>query len=223
MGVPAATTADWITAIGTVLAAAGTVGALIYAAKAAKSASKSAAAASAAVRNEALPLLLDVPYELYTDGEHEYPWPLEHETDTGKTPMRGEIRFDSATGTFAIPVRNVGRGVARIESFEISIAQTGEAYAQYGGQALPSGEEIWLAGRPVGESDFATALQRTPSPLHEYMIFVVTYTDNSGGQRQRFEMALGSRGRETAWRVLRTANTRLDDAPPSQEADHPGD
>jgi hypothetical protein len=219
-----ASAADWITAGGTVIAAVGTVGALIFAAKAAKAASRSAKAASEtadaankALQHEALPLLLDVPYENYTDHEHEYPWPAEQEDGTSKTPMRGHIGFDQQWGTFSIPVRNVGRGVARIENFEISIARTGEAYAQHGDQALPVGEEVWLAGKPVERSAFREALQRTPSPLHEYMpvIFTVTYTDNSGQQRQRFEMALGGRGRSSAWRVLRTANTRLDQDPES--------
>jgi hypothetical protein len=215
----AATTADWITAFATLIAAGGTVGALIYAARAATAANRSAVAAveSAdaardAVRHEALPLLLDVPYEHYTDMEHEYPWPLEREGGTSKTPMRGQVAFHAETGTFAIPVRNVGRGVARIEDFEISF-KDGSSYRQFGGEAIPVGEEIWLAGRPVERSEFAQALKRQPSPLHEYMplFFVVSYTDNSGKQRQRLEFGLGAKGGESAWRVLRTANVRLDD------------
>lgn len=217
----AATTADWITAVGTLIAAGGTVGALIYAARAARAASTSATAAietadaaNEALRHEALPLLLDVPYEHYMDYEHEFPWPLEREGGTSKTPMRGHIGFEPATGTFSVPVRNVGRGVARVEHFEISL-NDGAAYRQHGGEAIPVGEEIWLAGRPPGRSEFVAGLQQMPSPLHDYMplIFAVVYTDNAGEQRQRLELGLGGRGGETAWRVLRTATVRLEDQP----------
>jgi hypothetical protein len=208
-----ATTPDWIAAIGAVAAAFGTVGALVYAARAAKAASASARTANVATQNEILPLLLDVPYENYTDHEHEFPWPVDRDDGTAKTPTRGHIGFDPVSGTFAVPVRNVGRGVARIESYEIAIADTGERFAQHGTEAVPVGEDVWLAGRPVSGSDFLQALQRVPSPLHDYapLIFSVTYTDNAGAQRQRFEMALGSRGSSSAWRVLRTANLPLDE------------
>lgn len=106
-----ATTPDWIAAVGGVFAAFGTVGALVYAARAAKAASASARIANVATQNEILPLLLDVPHENYTDHEHEYPWPADRDHGTRKTPTRGHIGFDPVRGTFAVPVRNVGRGV----------------------------------------------------------------------------------------------------------------
>ena len=59
----------------TIAAAIGTVGALIYAAKGARAASLSAKAANDALAADARPLLVDVPYEHYTNYEHEYPWP----------------------------------------------------------------------------------------------------------------------------------------------------
>jgi hypothetical protein len=207
-----ATTADWISAVGTVIAAGGTVGALVFAARAARAASKSAEAASNAVQLEALPLLLDAPYENYTDYEHEYPWPLERADGIKKTPMRGQIGLDPRTGTFAVPVRNVGRGVARIERYEISIASSGASYGKRGGEAVPVGEDVWLSGRPDQGSDFYKALQLVPSPLHERIsvIFSATYTDNAGKQPQQFAFGLGSKGGESAWRVLSTETTRLD-------------
>lgn len=206
-----ATTAEWVTAAATLAAAVGTVGALFYAARAASAASASAQIANVATQNEILPLLLDVPHENYTDHEHEFPWPANGDDGTSKTPVRGHIGLDPANGTFAVPVRNVGRGVARIESYEIAIASTSERYAQHGTEAVPVGEDVWLAGKPAPDSGFFQALQRTPSPLHDYapVLFIVTYTDNAGSQRQRFEMALGSRGSSSAWRVIRTANRRI--------------
>src|SRR4051794_39188804 len=108
-----ASTAETITAIGTAFAAVGTVGALGFAAWAARSASVSAKTANEGLQAEARPLLLDVPYEHYTDGEHEYPWPDE---GMRKTPMRGQIIVDPTYGTFVLPVRNVGRDAALIES-----------------------------------------------------------------------------------------------------------
>jgi hypothetical protein len=82
---PATTAPEWITAIGTGAAAIGTVGALLFAAKAARSAGASAEIANETLRSEARPLLLDVPYEHYTDYEHEHPWPGE---SMRKTPMQ---------------------------------------------------------------------------------------------------------------------------------------
>ncbi|HMJ96018.1 MAG TPA: hypothetical protein VK486_09205 [Thermoleophilaceae bacterium] len=207
---PPASDADWITAIATGAAAIGTVGALLFSAAAAKAASMSAQAASAGLDAQARPLLLDVPRENYTDFEHEYPWPDE---GTRRTGVRGEITFDAQYGTFAIPVRNVGHGVARIEHCEL-VLHSGEAHRQHGGEALPAGEDLWLAGKPVAGEPFARALAHTPSPLHEAapLVFSVVYADISGSQRQRLELALGGRGRDSAWRVLQTAHTTLDDA-----------
>lgn len=208
----AVSAAEWITAGGTAGAAIGTVGALIFAAKAASAASASADAANRAVQAEALPLLLDVPYEHYTDEEREFPWPVERDDGTSKTPIRGHIGLHPVTGTFSVPVRNVGRGVARIEHFELALTNGGERYAQHGGKALPAGEDFWLAGRPNKGNPLLSALQRSPSPLHGYMplIFSVTYTDNSGMQKQRLEMGLGSRDGSSPWRVLRTVHLHLD-------------
>jgi hypothetical protein len=205
-----AATPDWIAAIGALIAAVGTVGALVYAARAARAASASAQVANVATQNDVLPLLLDVPYENYTDHEHEFPWPLDGDDGTRKTPTRGHIGLDPKSGTFTVPVRNVGRGVARIESYEIAIDSTGERYVQHGTEAVPVGEDVWLAGKPVPDSAFFQALQRTPSPLHDYapVLFSATYTDNAGSQRQRFEMVLGARGESSAWRVIRTMNQR---------------
>jgi hypothetical protein len=195
------TTTDWITAVTAVFAVVGTVGALVFAAKAATAASKSANAANGAIAAAARPLLLDVPYEHYMDYEHEYPWP----DGMRKTPMRGLISVDAHYGTFVFPVRNVGRGAARIESYSFTLMETGDEYAQFGGQAVPVGEDIWLAGRPVAGEALSSALLKQPAPVHGSLpfIFTVTYTDIAGQQRQRLELAVGTIGQDSALRVRR--------------------
>jgi len=144
-----ASTAETITAVATVFAAVGTVGALGFAAWAARSASTSAQAANEGLQPEARPLLLDVPYEHYTDGEHEYPWP-----DEGMriTPMRGQIMVDPTYGTFAFPVRNVGRGAALIEHVAISVNGVDKPYREYSGIAVPIGERR-MAVRKAGRGN----------------------------------------------------------------------
>lgn len=204
-----ASTAETITAIGTAGAAVGTVGALWFAAWAAKSASASARIANRSLQAEARPLLLDVPYEHYTDFEHEFPWPGE---GMRKTPMRGQISVDPTYGTFVFPVRNVGRGAALVESVSITLAD-GETYSEFSGIAIPVGEESWLAGKPEARSDVARALNKTPSPLHGPMplVFVAIYTDTSRRQKQRLELGVGTRQSDSALRVLRIEHVALSD------------
>lgn len=107
-------------------------------------------------------MLIDVPYEPYTDHEHEHPWRPE---GTRKTAVRGQISFDPASGTFAFPVRNVGRGAAHIEDFTFSLADADGAYREYWGRAIPAGEDYWLAAQP-GPGALLSALQSVPSPVH---------------------------------------------------------
>lgn len=203
----ATTTADWITAYATVGAAIGTVGALTFSAWAAKSASDSARTANNALQSEVRPLLLDVPYEHYTDHEHEYPWPGEA---MRKTSMRGQIAVDNTYGTFAVPVRNVGRGAARVESVSLTLSEAGVTHAEYSGAAIPAGEDAWLAGKPVGQ-EFVDALCSGLSPTHGPMpfIFAIVYTDIAGRQGQRLELGVGTVGSDTALRVIRIEHTEL--------------
>jgi hypothetical protein len=200
---------DWITAIATAGAAVGTVGALLFAARAAKAANHSAEAAHRAIAEASRPLLLDVPYEHYTDHEHEYPWPGE---SPRKTPMRGQILFDPTHGVFVFPIRNVGRGAARIQSFSATLSEADVTYAEYSGAAVPAGEDAWLAARPDPNDPFVEALRRVPSPLHGVMpvIFTVTYTDIAGNQEQRLELGVGSIGQDSALRVIRIEHIALD-------------
>lgn len=202
-------TTDWITAIATGFAAVGTVGALLFAFRAARAASKSAEEASRAIAAEARPLLLDVPCENYTDHDHEYPWPDE---GMRKTPTRGLISVDTTYGKFVFPVRNVGRGAALIESFSFVLAETGDEYAEYTRKAVPVGEDAWLAARPTSGSDVALALLGQPSPTHGPLpyIFTVTYTDIAGQQKQRLELSVGTVNQDSALRVQRIAHTALD-------------
>jgi hypothetical protein len=205
-----ATTADWITAVATSCAAVGTVGALGYAAAAAKSASRSATAANESLQAEARPLLLDVPHEHYTDYEHEFPWPGE---GMRKTPMRSQILVDTTYGTFVFPVRNVGRGAALIEHFALTLNEVGETYSEYSGVAVPVGEDAWLAARPDDHSAVRAALGRVLSPVHGAMPYILsaTYTDIAGKQRQRLELGIGTRGQDSALRVLRIQHVSLTD------------
>jgi hypothetical protein len=203
-----ATTADWITAFATGGAAIGTVGALWFAARAAKSASKSATAANESLQAEARPLLLDVPRENYTDHEHEYPWPG---GETRKTPVRGQIVVDATYGTFVFPVRNVGRGAALIEHIAFTLNEVEETYTEYSGIAVPVGEDAWLAGKPDDHHSVRTALGRVPSPVHGAMPYTLTatYTDIAGKQKQRLELGIGTRGQDSALRVLRIEHVSL--------------
>jgi hypothetical protein len=204
-----ATTADWVTAGATGLAAIGTVGALVFAARAAAAAARSARTANDALAAQAKPLLLDVPYEHYTDYEHEYPWPGE---SMRKTPIRGQIVFDATSGRFVFPVRNVGRGVARIESFSVLLAEAAVNWTGYSGDAVPAGEDSWLAGDARNDPIFMEALARVPAPVHGPMpyVFTVTYTDIAGDQTQRLELAVGTIGQDSALRVLRIEHVALD-------------
>jgi hypothetical protein len=70
-----------------ITAAAGALLAAAFTAWAAKSASDAAKTAKLGVAGEHKPILIDVPYEMYTDYEHEIPWP----TQTVKSAWRGEI------------------------------------------------------------------------------------------------------------------------------------
>lgn len=203
-----ASTAETITAIATGFAAVGTVGALAFAAWAAKSASMSAKAGIEGLQAQARPLLLDVPYEHYTDYEHEYPWSDEA---MRKTPMRGLISVDPTYGTFVFPVRNVGRGAALIEHVAITIDGIDEPYREFSGVAVPVGEDAWLTGKPNEGSGVAQALKRQPSPVHGPMPYVLTatYTDIAGKQRQRLELGIGTKGQDSALRVLRIEHVVL--------------
>ncbi|MCD6726895.1 MAG: hypothetical protein LT070_06600 [Solirubrobacteraceae bacterium] len=203
-----ASTADTITAVATAFAAVGTVGALIFAARAARAASSAAKIANESLHAEARPLLLDVPYENYTDYEHEYPWP---DDGTRKTPMRGQIVVDATYGTFVFPVRNVGRGAALIESVSFSLGEVDETHTEYSGVAVPVGEDAWLAGKPDTNDSLSIALRRQPSPTHGSMPYILTatYTDIAGKQRQRLELGIGTKGRDTALRVLRIQHVDL--------------
>lgn len=166
--------ADWITACATVAAAIGTVGALIFSAKAAKAASGSAEVANKGLQAQTRPLLLDVP----PPGVHGL---------------------------------SSGRGAARIEHAELTL-HTGDTHRQWDGQALPAGEDLWITGEPVFGEPFIQSLGRTPSPLHDLMplIFTVVYVDIDGSQRQRLELGIGSRGPDSAWRVIQTAHVSLE-------------
>jgi hypothetical protein len=203
-----ASTTETITAIGTGFAAVGTVGALGFAAWAARSASTSAKAANEGLHAEARPLLLDVPYEHYADGDHEYPWPGEA---MRKTPMRGQIVVNATYGTFVFPVRNVGRGAALIEHVAISVDGVDEPYREYSGIAVPVGEDAWLSGKPIESSAAAQALRGQPSPVHGPMPYVLTatYTDIAGKQKQRLELGVGTKGQDSALRVLRIQHVDL--------------
>jgi hypothetical protein len=205
-------TASWLTAIATAGAAVGTVGALLFEARAARSASESADVATRQFQLESRPRLIDVPYERYRDGEHEYPWPSE-EGFKG-TSWRGTIMVDRAEGTFAVPVRNVGRGPALVESVSITLTYSGASYSQYGGIAVPVGEDRWLGGAPV-IGELKDALTDDPSPTSGPMpiVFTVTYTDLVGQQRQRLELAVGTRGFGTTLRVVRIKHIDLDEPP----------
>ncbi|MGO9792153.1 MAG: hypothetical protein ACLP8S_22410 [Solirubrobacteraceae bacterium] len=199
--------AIWITAIATGGAAVGTVGALILAAKTARSASESAKIANESLQSEARPLLLDMPYEHYTDYEHEYPWP---EEAMRKTPMRGPILIDPAFGTFSVRVRNVERGASLVESVSLTLTEVGVTHAEYSGIAIPVGEDAWLSGKPVSR-EFRDALSTVPSPTRGLMpfIFTVPYTDVVGKQRQQLELGVGSVGQDSALRVKRVKHVPL--------------
>jgi hypothetical protein len=203
-----ASTAETVTAIATGFAAVGTVGALWFAAAAARSASRSAKTANESLQAEARPLLLDVPYEQYADGEHEYPWPGEA---MRKTPIRGQIVVDPTYGTFVFPVRNVGRGAALVESVSVALSEVDETYAEYSGVAVPVGDDVWLTGKPVEGSSLANALKRQPSPTHGPMPYILTatYTDIARKQKQRLGLGVGTKGQDSALRVIRIAHVAL--------------
>src|SRR4051812_6175835 len=167
-----------------------------------RAANSASTSAKDAVHAEPRPLLLNVPYENYTDFEHEYPWA----GGIRKTPMRGQIVVDVTYGAFVFPVRNIGHGPAVIESFSLTLNEVDETYSENSGIVVPVGEDAWLAGTPDTTSTFSTAFRRQPAPVHGAMpyTFTVTYTDVAGKQRQRLELGVGTKGRDSALRVLRT-------------------
>ncbi len=202
-------TTDWITAIAAVFAALGTVGALIFTARVARSAAASANAANRGLLAAGRPLLLDVPYEHYTDPECEYSW----RGEIRKAPIRGQILVDATNGTFVFAVRNVGRGPARIDSFSIALADDGADYSEFAGVVVPAGGDIWLAGDPDANAALVQRLRTVPSPVHGPLpyLFTVAYTDVAGKQRQRLVLGVGTAGQDSALRVLRVEHVSLDD------------
>lgn len=200
----ATVTTDWIIAVATVPAALGAAAAAIFAARAASSAGRSATIAQQELQASARPLLLDVPYEHYADHEHEMPWPGE---TMRKTPMRGQIVIDASYGTFALPVRNVGRGAARVEGITFTLTAVGVTHVEPGGIVIPVGEDRWLAGKP-NRQEFRDALARVPSPVHGAIPygFVITYTDITGTQKQQLELGIGTVGQDSAQRVKHIAH-----------------
>jgi hypothetical protein len=185
----------------------GQIGAVALAAWAAKSAAGSARSAQLSTEAQERPLLLDVPYEHYTDhSNHEMLLPGNQIRLTG---VRGEIFFDPLHGSFAIPVRNVGRGLARIESFALSLTGEPDAAVLFRADvALPVGEATYLVGEPQPGSRFHERLAAVPSPLHYNgaLTLEVTYTDYLNARQQRLEMRMGGRAQGTAWRVLHASH-----------------
>jgi hypothetical protein len=202
--------ASWITAGATAGAAFGTVGALVFAARAATSASESATIAAQGLQAEARPQLLDVPYEHYANGAHEYPWGF----GVRQTTQRGLIEVDARFGTFAVPVRNVGRGTCLVEAVSMTLTETGDSYSEYSGVAIPVGEDRWLAGTPI-VGDIRNALARVPAPILGLMpyIFTITYTDIAYQHKQRLELGVDAVARDPALRVIRIRHVDLTPRP----------
>src|SRR4051812_41880885 len=131
-----------------------------------------------------------------------------------KTPMRGQIVVDPTYGTFVFAVRNVGRGAALIEHVAISVNGVDEPYREDSGVAVPVGQDAWLSGKPIETSSVAQALKGAPSPVHGEMPYVLTavYTDISRRQKQRLELGVGTKGQDSALRVIRIEHVALSDA-----------
>ena len=206
----ASTTIEWITSLSAALAAIGTVGALLFGAQAAKSASASATAANEALRYEARPLLLDVPLEPFTDYEHEVPIPGVQR----KSAWRGEIAIDvqGAVLSFALPVRNVGRGAALIESVSVTLNGPDVTCTLPSGIALPVGEDRYLPGQPEGPeaARIAEALNE-PSWRHgpEPFSFRVVYRGVADTDLQQLQLDVGTNAAGQPNRIRRVTNTTL--------------
>jgi hypothetical protein len=179
-------TLDWVIAFLQAAAVGGAILAAGFAARAAKAAERN-------VEAQVRPLLLDVPREPYTDYEHEVPVP------PGVGPMtvawRGEIVANADESWLVMPIRNVGRGVARITSVAAYFHHRPDYGVYAYREVLPPGEETWLGIR-VNESDkqardaLWAAIHKGLPPFH----VTAHYTDLSGGQRERVTFSLGREG-----------------------------
>src|SRR4051812_7880166 len=111
-------TLQWIAGVGQPIATAGAVIAVAFAARSARAANRSAGAAEQQVALQTKPLLTDVPLEPYLGPERSYRRP------TGiwsKSAWRGEIPANVEELWISVPVRNVGRGLARLTDIELRL------------------------------------------------------------------------------------------------------
>jgi hypothetical protein len=176
-------TLDWVIAALQAAALFGAIVAATYAARAAR-------AAEGNVEAQVRPLLLDVPPEPYTDYEHEVPLPSG--TSSMKSAGRGEILANADELWLVMPVRNVGRGVARITSVSAYFNYRPDYGVSAYRDVLPPGEDTWLSIR-VSKGD-QLAAQAPWSAIHQGLppFYVwADYTDLSGGQGERVTFALG--------------------------------
>jgi hypothetical protein len=171
--------------------------------RSARAAERSATLASAQLH----PLLVDVPYERYTDFEHEVALPT---GETQKSAIRGEILANFSEGWLTMPVRNVGRGPAIVEAVELHLIRAGMkipvAVAEAMTTPIVAPEEEARIGVMVvdeGRDAFAEAGHRQGG-----ISLTVSYADYLHESRERATFDLGTRSRETAWRVLGVTNAK---------------
>ncbi|HET6494684.1 MAG TPA: hypothetical protein VFH61_04860, partial [Thermoleophilia bacterium] len=166
------------------------VAAVLVALRSARAAERSATVASAQLH----PLLVDVPYEYYTDYEHEVPLPT---GEIRKSAMRGEIMANFSEGWLTVPVRNVGRGPAVIEEVEVRLFAPDDTIAAPVPEAMTTsvvapGEETWIGIRvDASQNEHFTRAGHQQGGIS----LVVVYADYLRGRRERATFDLGSRGR----------------------------
>lgn len=185
---------QWITALGAVVVA-------VFAVGSAAAANRSARAAERHVEGQLRPLLIDVPHGDYLQKEVEVVLP---NGEAHLAAVRGELYIPHDGSYVSTPIRNVGAGVARIESVGVRACGHGPFEGDrpvISKENVPPGEETRVGINVSGDRK-AHAHVREAVRLSSGLEVVVTYNDLSGEQRQRAVLALGARGSDEKWRVL---------------------
>ena len=144
---------DWVTGVGQ-------VGAVVFAAWAAKSASDSADAARDALREQSRPFIV---------------------------PSSAAPTFDLVEGEFSLGLRNVGRGPARLTGYRLRLVGLDTSFEFqapiYGTLAVPADGEAVLRERLV-PPEIQARLTALPRDDKRGLAVWLDYTDYVGEQRQ---------------------------------------
>lgn len=189
---------QWITGVGQVLAVSGAAFAAFYAARGARAAEQN-------VEAQTRPLLLDVPYAPYTNHDHEIALP---NGTTVSSAWRGEVLANAGEGWLIFPVRNVGKGVARIDRMHAYFNRR-QDYGLYAHRSiLPPNEETHIGLRVVeGDPGAREALGQAIKGLPPFHV-TVHYTDLAGGQGEYASFDLGPTGASARLQVLHVEHGR---------------